>query len=55
VPLVVLRQPRIYLFRTGSPSNHLGPLQLYITRNYQLTQTFPTGDEVWQRKRAEAR
>jgi hypothetical protein len=54
VPLLVLRQSRIYLFAKKSASNHLGPLQEYISRNYQLTKTFRTGDEVWQRKRSDS-
>ena len=49
VPLLILRRSRDFLFTKDSPSNHLEPIRVYVARNYQLTKTFPTGDEVWQR------
>jgi hypothetical protein len=49
VPLLVLRQSRSFLQAKDSPSDHLGPFRAYLTHNYQLTKTFPTGDDVWQR------
>jgi hypothetical protein len=52
VPLLVLRQPGEFLSEKNSPSDHLGPFRAYLSRNYQLTKTFPTGDEAWERSEA---
>ncbi|HWW22592.1 MAG TPA: hypothetical protein VNY78_01760 [Edaphobacter sp.] len=49
VPLLILRRSHDFLFTKDSPSDHLEPIRVYVTRNYQLTKTFPTGDEVWRR------
>lgn len=49
VPLLVLRRSREFLRATESPSDHLGPFREYVSRNYRLIKTFPTGDDVWQR------
>jgi hypothetical protein len=49
VPMLVLRRSSEYLWVTGSPTDHLGPLRAYVSKNYRLTKTFPTGDEIWLR------
>lgn len=54
VPLLILRRSRDFLFAKDSPSDHLEPIRVYVTRNYQLTKTFPTGDEVWRRNETPA-
>jgi hypothetical protein len=51
VSMLVLRRTRDFLWATGSPSDHLQPLRIYVSQNYRLTKTFPTGDEVWLRIR----
>lgn len=54
VSMLVLRRTRDFLWAAGSPSGHLEPLRVYVSGNYRLTKTFPTGDEVWLRIRAPA-
>jgi hypothetical protein len=49
VSMLVLRRTHDFLWATGSPTDHLEPLRVYVSQNYQLTNTFPTGDEVWLR------
>ena len=49
VPLLILRQSRDLLRPTRSPSDHLDPFRAYLVKNYHLTRTFPTGDDVWER------
>jgi hypothetical protein len=48
-PMLVLTRSREYIWVKDSPSDHLGPFRAYVSRNYQITKTFSTGDEVWQR------
>lgn len=50
VPLMILPSEQKYLHPTGLPSDHLGPFRDYLYSNYVLTQTFPSGDEVWEQK-----
>jgi hypothetical protein len=50
VPLIILPSSKKYLHATGLPSDHLGPFRDYLCRNYALTQTFATGDELWEKK-----
>jgi hypothetical protein len=54
VSMLVLRRTHDFLWAAGSPSDHLEPLRIYVSRNYRLTKTFLTGDEVWLRIRAPA-
>lgn len=54
VSMLVLRRTHDFLWAAGSPSGHLEPLRVYVSGNYRLTKTFPTGDEVWLRIRAPA-
>jgi hypothetical protein len=54
VSMLVLRRTHDFLWAGGSPSDHLEPLRIYVSRNYRMAKTFPTGDEVWQRIRAPA-
>jgi hypothetical protein len=54
VRMLVLRRTQDFLWAESSPSDHLEPLRAYVSRNYQLSKTFPTGDEVWLRVRAPA-
>lgn len=51
VPLLVLRQWRDPLpAQDSSPSSdRLSPIRAYVSRNYRLTKTFPSGDDVWER------
>jgi hypothetical protein len=49
VPLLVIRQSSELLRRRNSPTDHLEPFRAYLTSNYQLTNSFATGDDVWQR------
>ena len=49
VPLIVIRQSRDFLAVRASPRDPLTPFRIYLTRNYQLTKTFVTGDDVWRR------
>jgi hypothetical protein len=49
VSMLVLRRTHDFLWAEGSPSDHLQPLRVYVSQNYRLTKTFPTGDEVWLR------
>jgi len=49
VSLLVLRRTHDFLWAVGAPSDHLEPLRIYVSQNYRLTKTFPTGDEVWLR------
>jgi hypothetical protein len=49
VPLLILRQSADLLRPTYSPSDHLAPFRAYLLKNYHLTQTFPDGDDVWQK------
>ncbi len=49
VSMLVLRRTHDFLWAEGNPSDHLEPLRVYVSRNYQLTRTFLTGDEVWRR------
>jgi len=49
VSLLVLRRTHDFLWAVGAPSAHLEPLRIYVSQNYRLTKTFPTGDEVWLR------
>jgi hypothetical protein len=49
VPLMVLRQSRSYLFVPDSEQNHLGPFRDYVSRNYRMAKTFPSGDEMWEK------
>ena len=51
-PLMILSSTKKYPLSTGLPSDHLGPFRDYLYGNYRLTQTFATGDEVWERKDA---
>ena len=50
VPLIILPSSKKYLHATGLPSDHLGPFRDYLCRNYDFTQTFATGDELWEKK-----
>ena len=50
VPLMILPSGTKYPRATGLPSDHLGSFWDYLCRNYRLTQTFATGDEVWEKK-----
>ena len=50
VPLMILPSAKQYPRRTGLPSDHLGPFRNYLCRNYSLTRTLATGDEVWERR-----
>ena len=50
VPLMIMPSSKKYPLRTGSPSDHLAPFRDYLCRNYDQTQTFATGDEVWERR-----
>ncbi len=50
VPLMILPSEQKYLHPTGLPSDHLGSFRDYLYSNYVLTQTFPSGDEVWEQK-----
>ena len=47
VSMLVLRRTHDFLWAAGSPSDHLEPLRIYVSQNYRMTKTFPTGDEVW--------
>jgi hypothetical protein len=49
VPMIVLPSTKKYPLATGLPSDHLGPFLDYLTRNYRLAETMPTGDEVWEK------
>jgi hypothetical protein len=49
-PLLILPSSKKYPHGTDLPSDHLGPIRDYFCRNYSLTLTFDTGDEVWERK-----
>jgi hypothetical protein len=49
VQMLVLRRTHDFLWAQGSPSDHLEPLRVYVSRNYRLARTFLTGDEVWLR------
>ena len=51
VELVVLRDSRVLLQKSGSPGDHLNPFRTYVTRNYRLIKSFSIGDDVWQRVR----
>ena len=46
---MVIRQSRDFLDIRARPCDHLTPFRIYLTRNYQLTRTFLTGDDVWRR------
>jgi hypothetical protein len=48
--LMILPSSKKYPSGTGLPSDHHGPIRDYFCRNYSLTRTFETGDEVWERK-----
>jgi hypothetical protein len=52
VPLMILPSSKEYPRTTGLPSDHLGPFRDYLCRNYSLTRTFTTGDELWEKKDA---
>ena len=49
VPLLILPHPEKYFWVNAVPGDSLGPLRDYVRRNYRLTKTFATGDEVWAR------
>jgi hypothetical protein len=49
VPMLILRRTHDFLWTHGSSSDHLEPLRVYVSQNYRLAKTFPTGDEVWLR------
>jgi len=49
VPMLILRQFGDFLRPSNLPSDHIEPFRIYLTKNYRVTQTFPTGDEVWQK------
>jgi hypothetical protein len=49
VPLIVFRQSRSYLFVPDSEQNHLGPFRDYVSGNYRMVKTFPSGDEMWEK------
>jgi len=48
-PMMVLNNGKQYLFSAHPPSDHNGPFRDFWVQNYRLTQTFPNGDEVWER------
>src|SRR5260370_269076 len=50
VPLMILPSAKQYPRSPGLPSDHLGPFRDSLCRNYSLTRTLATGDEVWERR-----
>jgi hypothetical protein len=49
VPLLILRRSMYVPHALGYAADHLRLFQEYLYRNYRLTKTFSTGDEVWER------
>lgn len=49
VPLIVLRESHDLLRETRSPADHLGAFRSYLTENYHIVRSFPTGDDMWRR------
>ena len=54
VPFIVIRQSNDFLRVSTSPSDHLTPFRIYLSRNYQVVRNFSTGDDVWRRIEAVA-
>jgi hypothetical protein len=49
VPLMVLRQ-RMYISSVpNQPSDHLQPFRDYLYQHYRKTESFASGDEIWER------
>jgi hypothetical protein len=54
VPLMILRPPMYVPHSLGYTVEYLRPFEQYLDRNYRLTKTFSTGDEVWLRKETQS-
>lgn len=55
LPLIILPSSKRYPRATGLPSDHLGPFRDYLCQNYTFTQTFTTGDELWEKRETPTR
>ena len=49
VPIIILPSESRYPLTVNSPSNHAMAFVTYLHANYQLSRTFATGDELWEK------